>query len=606
MKKSICSSLFVALALGSVAGRSAVRAQTLAGTAPLVRMQANSDVMDLTLRQTGKILTLVDGVSAERFPGKQAFYYINGQYYGHDLSDFHPLAGTRMSIMKLLLPPGENPNEFWRIQPSAKATALVAIPDRDMTAQQKRNPHRNVLPSWYEDKTEFRPTKFAPKFTLIENKINASLLKRSDATWEDAIGRAGLTQVEAEHVNVNSLYDPNQAKRYGLPSTHIFDFTGKKDGKDLTRDEVRQVAEGFGPFGLLGDQFGEGNAWFPSDSDQAFWFYERAREVANDPQCKWAPVFFGTYGGFEFYNVRAWQDPYGGNLAATNERFKRYYDTPALAAQSCSYFNRMVQVTDANVSWYPQNFTYAGDFYQRVHSIQVMKLGQAQKTPQRRTFLFWWYGIECVDNGLIHNGYNWEHETTNPPGKSIGEEHPSVDLNAAIGLCLIGGFVVGDGVIGWDNNIQFDPDPNTVGHDQNWNATGDDKNVKRAEHYGYPTSPVSTLSAQLIASQWYQTCSRTEGNAWKYARYQVDGGDWIEPEADGSTILTRAADKERNRQGVALARQKDNALDWVFQNPMWLPSEQHTITVEAGGKSWSQTVRGNEVVLCNETIGNPR
>ncbi|BCM91490.1 hypothetical protein IAD21_03363 [Abditibacteriota bacterium] len=590
------------LGLLSAVGQSAVGAEPPAINVPLVRIQANSSVMDLTLRQTGKIFTLVDGVSLDHFPGKQSFYFINGQYYGHDLNDFHPLAGTRMSIMKLLLPPGENPLEFWRILPSAKANAVVFVPSAGGNATAKRDPSRNALPGWYEDKTEYRPTKFAPKFTLIESKVNASLLKRSDATWEDALGRAGMTHVEAEHVVVNSPYDPNQGKRYGLPSTHVFDFTGKTRGEDLTRNEVRQVAEGFGPFGLLGDQFGEGNAGFQSDTDQAFWFYERAREIAGDARCKWPTVFFGTYGGFEFYNVRAWQDPYGGNLPPDDARFKKYYDTPALAVQSCSYFNRMFQVTDANVSWYPQSFGYASDFYQRIHSIQVMKLGQAQKAPQRRTFLFWWYGIECVDNGEIHNGYHWEHETTSPPGKSIGEEHPVVDLNTAIGLCLIGGFVVGDGVIGWDNNIQFDPDPNTVGRDERWTAVGDDKNVRRAEHYGYPTSPVSLLSAQFIASQWYQTCSRTTGSPWKYARYKVDNGAWVEPEANGSTILKRAADGERNRQGVALARQRGKAVDWVFQNPMWLPSEQHSVTVEVGGGRWAQVVRGNEVVLCNETV----
>ena len=232
-----------------------------------------------------------------------------------------------------------------------------------------------------------------------------------------------------------------------------------------------------------------------------------------------------------------------------------------------------------------------------------MKLGQAQTMLERRTYLFWWNGIECVDNGYIHNGYHWEHETTNPPGKSIGEAHPSVDLNSAIGMCLIGGFVVGDGVIGWDDNIRFDPDPNTVGREQTWRATGADQNVRRAQQYGYPVAPVSVLSAQLIASQWYQSCARTTGSSWKYARYRVDGGAWIEPEAGGATILARAVESEHNRQGVALARQKGGAVDWVFENPMWLPDEQHTVTVEAGGGRWSQLVRGNEVVLCNESVG---
>ncbi|RYX82976.1 hypothetical protein EON83_17185 [bacterium] len=574
-----------------------------AGAKPaFVRIQANSGVMDLTLMQTGKVFTLVDGVQAERFPGKQAFYYINGQYYGHELSGFHPVAGTRMAIMKLLLPPGENPTDYWRIQPSEKATALVVVPDSEALVETKRNPQRNVLPSWYEDKTEYRPTKFAPKFPLIESKVNASYLKRSDATWQDAIGRAGLTHVEAEHVPTDSLYATSQSRRYGLPSTHIFDGSGKKRGQDLTRDEMRQAAEAFGPFGLLGDQFGEGELWFPTDSDQAFWFYERAREIAADPQCKWPTVFFGTYGGFTNYNVRSWSGPDGGKVTPISEAFRKFYDNPALATQSCSYFERMYRVIDGNVLWYPQNFSYAGDLYQRVHSIQVMKMGQAQKVPVRRTYLLWWNGIECNDNGAIHNGYGWEHITTNPAGKSISSEHPSVDLNTAIGMCLIGGFVVGDGVIGWDNNIQFDGDPNTVGREETWNAAGDDKNVKRAERYGYPTAPISVLSAQFIASQWYQSCSRTTGSDWKYARYRVDGGEWIEPEANGSTILVRANAAEPSRQGVALARQKGQAVDWVFQNPMWLPSEQHTVTVEAGGKSWSQMVKGNEVVLCNETI----
>lgn len=572
------------------------QAQPAAG---LARMQANSRVMNLTLIRAGKTLSLTDTADARQFAGKQIAFYINGQYWGRTLEAFHPLPGTRMAVAKLILQPGDDPMHFWEIKPDQKAETLLVIPE---SAPKKKDPHRNALPSWYQDKTEYRPTKYAPKFTLIENKINASLLKRSDASWEDALRRGGLTHIEAEHVLPDSLYDPRQQYRYGLPSTHIFDFTGKHDGKDLTRDEVRKVGESFGPFGLLGDQFGEGNAGFQMDTDQEYWFYERAREIAADPQCRWTPVFFGTYGGFGFYIVRGWNGQGGAQVPPSDPTFRKYYDTPALATQSCSYFNRLYKLTDANVSWYPFDFGYGGDLYKRVHSIQVMKMGQAQKAPGRRTFLFWWYGIEDVDNGLIHNGYHWEHDTTDPPGRATYEEHPVVDLNTALGMCLIAGFIVGDGVIGWDNNLQFNPDPNVVGRDQQWTPTGLRTDVRRAEHYGYPAHPVSVLSAQFIASQWYQTCRRTTGTPWKYTAYKVDGGEWVKPEVDGSTILVRASDPDHLRRGIALARVHGRAVDWVFQAPLWLPNKQHTVAVSVAGHSWTQIVRGNEVVLCNETV----
>lgn len=575
------------------------RAQDVPG---LTRMQANSRVMNLSLTREGKALTLRDTADAGQFAGRQTAFYVNGQYLGPSLGRFHPLPGTRLSVVKLILQPGDNPTHFWEIHPVQKANAVVAIPDGAPAARKKRNPTRNFLPAWYEDRAEYRPSKFAPKFTLTENKVNASLLKRSDVAPSDALGRGGMTQIEAEHVTVDSLYDPRQQGRYGLPSTHVFDATGKTNGKDLTRDEVREVAGGFGPFGLLGDQFGEGNAAFPLESDQEYWFYERAREIAADPQCRWTPVFFGTYGSFGYYIVRGWNGPGGVQVPPSDPTFKKYYDTPALAASSCAYFDRMYRLTDANVSWYPGDFGYGGDLYKRVHSIQVMKMGQAQKTPARRTFLFWWYGIEDTDNGFIHNGFHWEHDTTDPPGRATYEEHPVVDLNTAIGMCLIGGFVVGDGVIGWDNNIQFDPDPNAVGRDQLWQPSGPRKDVKRAPLYGYPAHPVSVLSAQFIASQWYQTCRRTTGAPWKYVAYKVDGGAWVRPEADGSTILVRASDPDRLRKGLALARARGRAVDWVFQAPLWLPSEEHTLTVSVGRRTFKQAVRGNEVVLCNETI----
>lgn len=560
------------------------------------KMQANSDVMNLALRQEGDSYQLLD--TAPEFPEQQLAYYINGQYFGKSLKGFSPHPGTRFTVAKLVLQPPDNPSHFWEIQPQRKAYALVAIANPDAA----KNPSRQLMPPWYEDKPEYRPTKFAPKWKLIENKLNAGLLKRADVTWQDALDRAGLTHIEAEHLPPDSLFDPRQGRRYGLPSTHVFDFTGKKRGQDLTRDEVRKAAEGFGPFGLLGDQFGEGDLWFPFESHQEFWFYERAREVANDPQCTWPTIFFGTYGGFGFYHARSWKDQYGGDVLPTHEHFTKYYAQPALAAQSCSYFNRMYQLIDANVSWYAMDFNYAENFYQRVHSIQVMKLGQAQKAPERKTYLFWWNGIEYVGNGHIHNGYHWEHQTTNPLGLASYEEHPSVDLNSAIALCLIGGFIIGDGVIGWDNNIQFHPDANVIGRDQKWIPLGANTNVQRAEHYGYPAHPVSVMSAQFIAAQWYQSFARTGGAPWQYVKYRVDDGKWIVPEANGSTILMRAAEKEKNKRGVALSRVKNTSLDWVFYNPYWLPNEEHKITVEVAGHQWTQVVRGNEVVACNEIL----
>lgn len=574
----------------------------------LAMVKANVDVMNLRLVREKNGLTLRDIVDPALFVGKQIAYYLNGQYFGNSLQNFHPLPGTRLGVTKLILNPNDNALEFWKIQPQSKAQALLAIPEAPVRKEvlkavaKPKIPSRNSIPAWYQDKSEFRASKFAPKFTMIENKINAGEMKRADATWQDTLNRAGWTHIEAEHVPPQSFYDPVQGFRSGLPSTHIFEFTGKKKGSELTRDEVRKAAEGFAPFGLLGDQFGEGETWFATDSDQAYWFYERAREIAADPRITWPTTFFGTYGGFSNYNVRGWNGDGGVQVSPDNPWFRKYYDDPKLALTSCSYFNRMYQVIDANVSWYPGDFAYATNFYQRVHSIQVMKMGQAQKTPLRRTFLFWWQGIENTDNGLIHNGFWWDHQTVQPPGSARYEEHPSVDLNAAIGLCLIGGFIIGDGVIGWDNNIQFDPDPDVVGRDQMWIPAGADTKVRRSERSGYAAHPVNVLDAQFIASQWYQTCARTSGAAWQYVRYRVDNGDWVLPEKDGSTILVRAADKNRLRNGVALARVKNRAVDWVFHNPMWLPNEEHTVTVEAGGRQWTQTVRGNETVLCNETL----
>jgi hypothetical protein len=573
--------------------------------------------MSLQLRRQGDTFSLVDATPDNAFPEKQIAYYVNGQYLGPTLKGFHPLPGTRMGIGKYVLAPAEVPTHWWEIKPDRKAQVLISIPDANTGLRKKQNPQRQYLPDWFEDKTEFRASKSAPKFTLIENKINAGLLKRSDVTADEAIGRGGMTHVSSEHVEgINDIFDPRQGIRYNLASTHIFDFTGKTDGKTLTRDEIRKAATEFGPYGLLGDQFGEGNAWFGMESDQYFWFYERAREVAADPKVTWPTNFYGSYGGFGYYIVRAWHGDDGVQISPLSERFRKFYDAPRLATESCFYFDRLYPLIDANVSWYAMSFDYAPDFYQRVHSLQVMKLGQAQKVAANtlrapkagppRTYLFWWNGIEGVGNGHIHNGFQWEHATQNPPGITRYEEHPSLDLNAALGLCLIGGFVVGDGVIGWDNNIRFSPDLEAVGRDWAWSPSGADTNVKRAERHGYPAHPVSVMSAQFIAAQWYQSCARTIGAPWRYVRYRVDGGAWVEPEPgdeikSGATILLRASEKDRKRKGVALARHKGAALDWVFYNPMALPNEEHTITVEAGGKSWTQQVRGNEVVLCNET-----
>lgn len=608
------------IALQVLAASSALHAQPADHpfVVPMAQMRANSDVMSLQLQRVGNTLLLADTVPANQFEGKQLAYYINGQYLGPTLEGFHPRPGTRMGVGKYVLAPQEAPRNWWEIKPERKSQALIAIPDEGEAAWKKKNPQRKYLPAWFEDKTEFRATKYAPKYLLIENKLNAGLLKRSDVTADEAIGRGGMTHVSAEHVEgIKDTFDPRQGIRYNLASTHIFDSLGKSDGKAFTRDEMRRAAEEFGPYGLFGDQFGEGNAAFQQDTDQEFWFYERAREIAADPRVTWPTIYYGTYGSFGNYILRGWHGEGGVQIPPSSERFRKFYDDPKLAAQSCSYFDRMYTLADSNVSWYAMSFDYAGDFYQRVHSLQVMKLGQAQKVaantpraakaPPPRTYLFWWNGIEGVGNGYIHNGFQWEHQTQAPPGVARYEEHPSLDLNASIGMCLIGGFVIGDGVIGWDNNIRFDPDPNSVGRDQGWKGEAGDAKPRRAELYGYPAHPVSVMSAQFIASQWYQSCARTTGAAWRYVRYRVDNGAWVEPEPgdaikSGATILLRASESDHNRAGVALARAKGGAVDWVFQNPMWLPDQEHTISVEAGGRMWTQRVRGNEVVLCNEKI----
>lgn len=581
----LCSLLLFALS---------ARAQNVAPK--MTQIPANTDVMSLELTSHNHRLQLTDTVEAGKFPDRQIAYYINGQYWGRDLTNFHPLPGTRLAVAKLILGSNENPLHFWAIRPERKAQAHLKIAATNIATKSTRN----AMPTWFADTPEFRASKFAPKFTLIENKINAGEMKRADATWQDTLKCAGWTHVEAEHVEgVNSLFDPKQAARSGLPSTHVFDEFGKQDGKELTRDEIRKVAESFGSFGLLGDQFAEGNAWFAGDSDQAFWFYERAGEIARDPKVTWPTTFFGTYGGFQFYNVRGWNGDGGSAVKPNHSWFSKFYDNPKMATTSCSYFNRMYTVQDANVSWYPQDFNYVDDFYRRVHSIQVMKMGQAQVAPQRRTFLFWWSGIENTDNGHIHNGYRWTRATLNPPGRASYEEHPFVDVNSAIALCLVGGFVMGDGIIGWDNNIQFSSDPDILSRDHQWTPTGEGTDVKRSESHGFPSHPVSVLDAQFVAAQWYQSCARTSGEPWKYVRYRVDGGAWVEPDEDGRTILNRASDVSA-RSGVALARTKNRAVDWIFHNPRWLPNQTYRITIEVGGKQWSQNVTGNETVVCNE------
>lgn len=459
-------------------------------------------------------------------------------------------------------------------------------------------------PSWINKSEIHLPTaqKFAPAFSLPDNRIHTTINRRQDQDSGDIIGRAGIKAVM-------DYRDQNRAFCFEWTHSNLFQNAGKPPASgdnpaaSLTKSDVEFVASQIPINYMEGNEIGEGVFGMPYYADQKRWFYEKRLQIhqqANNGQG--VPYRnYGTYGGFEYFNGDPWLYKLDGNQNilpnADNAPFKGYIQTVAGARNSCAYFGLFEQLqVGAFIKNYVDQPDYAPDYYRKKFAAEVMGKGMGRTGgigPGRLGYLDWgnYEALGESGPGSLHNG--WTYQRTKPDGSVQTQQglHPAVsyDWLMACGFCI--GFCLTDGCMPFNERILYSSNP----ADSN-----------------FPMEALSYQNSTFEAAYRYAQTSRTEGQPWQYCRYKFAGSEqWIEPKTDGTTILDHASafggpyakgNTRRGRPDV-MFRVKNGALDfWAFDPSRGLESTETIIVEPVSGHQYGIDLRGSKLYQYRESI----
>jgi hypothetical protein len=325
--------------------------------------------------------------------------------------------------------------------------------------------------------------------------------------------------------------------------------------------------------------------------------------------------------------------------------FREAYKSVQKARQGIGYFNTTLQSETAgpiryedlvgfNVKCFPEYPDYARMFFSKLHAMQRMgkgmgKVGGLGETENPLLFNGWakLEGLgESFTHG-VHNGFNYHRRITNPAGTVIASLHPQVDFDWWVGMCLICGFLYGDGVSIFDAASRFGVDPSKMYRLNDPSAPGNDQvelvawqpdqpgTPAPVSADGYPIGPHRWHDAAYEAAHFYSNFKRTEGVGWGALAYRFKGTEnFIEPPEDGASVLEHAsafdsvnAEGQNVRRGrpVVEGRFKNSALDFVAFDTSRSKMYSEEIFVRApNGQQFPSIVRGCIPNPHNETINN--
>ncbi|MFC5407997.1 hypothetical protein ACFPMF_01660 [Larkinella bovis] len=457
-----------------------------------------------------------------------------------------------------------------------------------------------IIPS----RREVRGMKYAPPFTLGENKIVGTYNKRTDLSPPDLVGKGGLTHYGDAYSGTGVDY----SKRFALPGAGLFDGLASPGtaygGQNLTEENVKSRVTNMPPDILLyGDQFYEDPLYFPPNSQQAIWWYQRVKERGQQLGKPYRA--FGQYGDTTTYTVKSWES----GVLPTDNRYRKYYASSAMARTSCSYFNQMWNLRGTNVNAYAYNWSYAQEYYMKKHCMEVVRLGQTDQTDPLLNFciLFMWALIEGTSGrGYMHNLNLWEKDIAGGIYKQ--RRHMNWDFDFCVALIFAVGFCVGNGVIYWESATEGVDDTKMppVNADNIWVGEGSAPSATN----GAPAKPVSILDSLYVATAWYKACERTNGLPWVYLEYKIDDGPWITPAPDGATILEHAAagatgsgsTLKLKGRGDCMGRFSGTAYDFYYFNPALGKHLSETVTVRfSNGKTFTNRIQGKTMGVFTET-----
>ena len=465
-----------------------------------------------------------------------------------------------------------------------------------------------TAPTWHDRYNLWIATsqKNAPAFSLPDGRIHTTVNRRKDQNPRDIIGRAGInaimdTGIAYEKINNISIY-------YEWTHSRQFNFSGGQPApgdanpaKNLTYDQVKQVAQTLPLCFIEANEVGEGEPWgMPYWAPQKRWLYEIRRDMyaaAGLPMRN-----YGTYGGFENLNGDPWLFKTDGNKNVLPNNpsapFMGYLQSVEGARASCAYFGLFESLgVGAIIKNYADSTDYFADYYRKAFAAEAMGKGMGREGgigPGKLAYLDWGKieGLGADANDL-HNGLNYERVKPNGSVQVSPGLHPHVDYDWLLGCNFMVGFMLTDGSIQFDERAPiWNSDPNS-----------DD----------FPDEPQNWHNASFDAAHRYSQCDRTAGQPWQHCRYRFDGSEqWIDPATDGTTILHHASafggpyaqgsNARRGRPDVRF-RVKGNALDIAaFDASQGKHKSDNIIVQPMNGKEFKFNLRGGVLRNFRETI----
>lgn len=452
--------------------------------------------------------------------------------------------------------------------------------------------------------------KEAPSFTMLDGRQAMLYNKREDVSSVDVVGRGGVNFVR-NGVSADKTFKWGESKEMASGTTN-----DGYPGLTKTAAEWRAFARSLPLYGLFIDQFLEDEWRVPNESDQYYAFVEE-RWLMHQEANKFNNSFL-TYGAFILPLFRDWKIG-GVQKLPTDNAFKKYYGNQALVRSDFAQYylpiggrsHSLHDLVWSSVKDYPQYPYEANDFCGHIWEMEVQKIGGSPGDPLGYVtthFLETLPDSVNTSDGDIHIGIKMSRRLTSPAGLVKTAVHPYRDYDQMKASMFVMGLCIGNRLIYWDTPNQYGANPNTVYknfgegdvHTVEWfpDTPGTPMPLPSSGS-GYPPERQIGYDALFSACHIYHEMRGTAGEEFAYLPYKIGNGSWIEPEADGSSILSHATAK---RWVVMGRRSGNNRSHWAY-NPFLSKrrSAAQTITVSNNGKDYTyQNLQGRVLHPYNE------
>ncbi|RIV21405.1 hypothetical protein DYU11_18540 [Fibrisoma montanum] len=455
------------------------------------------------------------------------------------------------------------------------------------------------------DYSTFLPNAVAsgPVFTMPDGRTSATTIQRADVNAGSAAGRGGM------HFFRNGEAPLSNRLRW-MESKEMFPGVGGPSfplgyAKSPQEWENRATQEPL--YGIEIDEFMEGEWNLETENERYTRFKAKRKQMYADAGIQ-NPRLFLNYGAFCCAQARNWQRD-GITLKPTHDYFLNTLQSQQAARNRMStYFAVHFGTSWPNVKYYPEGPGTSGEFYMRLYemTLSMLALGDGGQCAYVTSDLIESLpGTVSRPEGATHGLIRQARRVANPPGKvTVTGGHADWDLDQHLASFFIIGLVVGTCNIFWKvgrygtnpNTIYGPPHPDEV-QISNWSPDQPGTPPPWGDP-GFPQLRCTSEDKMAEANFYYWKCSRTAGQKWKYLRFRINDGAWIEPRQDAADVLFRGELK----QGICLGRTLGNAADYCYYNPSLPKWRKEKVTVEIGGRQFSSIVWGGRLKVFNEDL----